>query len=77
LAQDRHAYLQDHFPPTQLGPNCIKDARWCLDDIAEWYPALVSHLAPKTTWLERFKQHQLEATAAYIGSRKSREVIAA
>ena len=70
-------YLQEHFPPTQLGPNGIGDARWCLDDISERYPTLASHVAPKATWLDRFKQRQRGAAAAYIGSRKSREVIAA
>jgi hypothetical protein len=63
--------LRDYFPPIQLGPNGIEDARWRLDDIAERYPHLVSHLTPGTTVLDRFKQRQREATPAYLASSKT------
>ena len=68
--------LRESFPPMVLGPDPISDARWRIDDIGERYPYLVSHLAANTTWLDRFKQRQREATAAYIASEKSHEVAA-
>jgi hypothetical protein len=68
--------LREYFPPTQLGPNGIEDARWRLEDIAQWYPALVAHLAPDTTFFERFKQRQREATAAYLASKQSHQIAA-
>ena len=63
--------LRDYFPPIRLGPNGVEDARWRIDDIAERYPYLVSHLTPSTTFLDRFKQRQREATAAYLASKTS------
>jgi hypothetical protein len=63
--------LRDYFPPIQLGPNGIGDARWRLDDIGQRYPHLVSHLTSGTTVLDRFKQRQREATAAYLASSKT------
>jgi hypothetical protein len=80
LAMGRSSYLwrrtdlptlRAYFPPVQLGPNGIEDARWRLDDIGERYPALVSHLAPNTTFLERFRQRQRADREAYLASKKS------
>jgi hypothetical protein len=66
----------DYFPPVAPGTDLPADYRWRLDDIADRYPALVSHFAPNTTWLQRFKQRQRQATAAYIASKKSHPVAA-
>jgi hypothetical protein len=63
--------LRDYFPPIQLGPNGIEDARWRLDDIAERYPYLTAHLLRNTTFLDRFRQSQRQATAAYLASSKT------
>jgi hypothetical protein len=65
----------EYFPPVVLGPDPIADRRWRIDDIAERMPQLVAHLAPGS-WLDRFKQRQREATAAYVGLKKVQQVTA-
>jgi hypothetical protein len=67
----------DYFPPIALGTDLPADYRWTIDQIAEEYPSLVTHLALNTTWLHRFRHGQREATAAYVASKQSREVLAA
>ena len=67
--------LLDYFPPVALGTDLPADYRWRIDDIAERYPQLVTHLAPGT-WLDRFKQRQREATAAYVDSKKCNHMAA-
>jgi hypothetical protein len=62
-------YLRSSFPPFQLGPNGVEDARWKLDDIAERYPYLTAHFPPNTTFLQRFRLRQRQATA--VASKQS------
>jgi hypothetical protein len=67
--------LRGYFPPVVLGPDPIADARWLLNNIADRYPYLVKHLGGGS-WLDRYKQRQREATAAYVESKKSHQVAA-
>jgi len=69
-------YLRSSFPPIQLGPNGIEDARWKLDDIAERYPYLTAHFPPNTTFLDRFRHRQRQATAEYVASKKTNLIAA-
>jgi hypothetical protein len=66
----------EYFPPAALGTDLPADYRWTIDQIAEGYPSLVAHLAPNTTWLQRFRQRQRTATAAYVASKKAQKVAA-
>jgi hypothetical protein len=68
--------LRECFPPVILGPDPIADARWRLDNIAERYPYLTAHFPPNTTFFDRFRQRQREASAAYVESKKSHQVAA-
>jgi hypothetical protein len=63
--------LLTYFPPEVLGPDPIADRRWRLDDIAQRYAHLVVHLAPNTTFLDRFKQRQRIDREAYLELKKS------
>lgn len=69
--------LGEYFPPAALGPDPIGDRRWRIDDITERYPALVSHLTPNTSWLERFKKRQRETSDAYIAQREAERSVRA